>query len=137
MVFSHSPLYKLYKPWNFWTDDAEQVQALLRRFQSVVVFHGHTHQMLTNRIGNIHYHGFLSTVWPWPYAPQGMPEITVQMGRPDPFNPNDGCGEGAGIVHADGLADAIYNLWNRNPITVSKVYTASFGTRDKPQVATR
>ena len=30
IVFSHSPLYKLYKPWNFWTDDAEQVQALLK-----------------------------------------------------------------------------------------------------------
>ncbi len=27
IVFSHSPLYKIYKPWNFWTDDAEQVQA--------------------------------------------------------------------------------------------------------------
>ena len=24
-----SPLYKLYRPWNFWTEDAEEVQALL------------------------------------------------------------------------------------------------------------
>ena len=24
IVFSHSPLYKLYKNWNFWTDDAER-----------------------------------------------------------------------------------------------------------------
>ena len=29
IVFSHSPLYKIYKPWNFWTDDAEQVQQIL------------------------------------------------------------------------------------------------------------
>jgi len=42
MVFSHSPLYKLYKKWNFWTDDADQVQAILKRFESVVVIHGHT-----------------------------------------------------------------------------------------------
>ena len=134
IVFSHSPLYKLYKPWNFWTDDAEDVQAILKRFQSVVVFHGHTHQLLTNRIGNIHFHGFLSTAWPWPYAPQGMPEMTIQMGRPDPFDPHDGCGDGSAKIHPDGLADKVYNLWNRNPVTVGRTYMASRGTKEKPPV---
>jgi 3',5'-cyclic-AMP phosphodiesterase len=137
IVFSHSPLYKLYKPWNFWTDDAEQVQAILRRFRSVVVVHGHTHQLLTQRIGNIHFHGMLSTAWPWPYAPEGMPELTVQMGRPDPFNPNDGCGDGTLQVHPDGLIDKVYNLWNRNPITVTRSYMASRGRTDKPPVPSR
>ncbi|HEU4534716.1 MAG TPA: metallophosphoesterase [Polyangiaceae bacterium] len=136
IVFSHSPLYKLYKPWNFWTDDADEVQAILRRFNSVVVFHGHTHQLLTNRLGNIHFHGFLSTAWPWPYAPQGMPELTVQMGRPDPFNPHDGCGDGSALVGADGLADKIYNLWNRNPVTVSRTYLTTRGAKAKPEVPT-
>lgn len=137
IVFSHSPLYKLYKPWNFWTDDAEEVQAILKRFQSVVVFHGHTHQVLTNRIGNIHFQGFLSTAWPWPYAPEGLPPLTVQMGRPDPFNPHDGCGDGSVTVQADGLADIVQNLWNRNPITIARTYTASNGKKDKPEVPTR
>jgi 3',5'-cyclic-AMP phosphodiesterase len=137
VVFSHSPLYKLYRPWNFWTEDAEEVQAILRRFRSVVVFHGHTHQMLTNRIGNIHFHGFLSTAWPWPYAPEGMPELTVQMGRPDPFDPQDGCGEGSAQVHPDGMVDAIYNLWNRNPVTVSRTYMTTSGRQDKPTVPKR
>ena len=132
IVFSHSPLYKLYKNWNFWTDDADEVQAILKRFERVVVIHGHTHQLLTNRIGNIHFHGLLSTAWPWPYAPQGMPELTIQMSRPDPFNPNDGCGDGEVHVHADGLVDKIYNLWNRNPITVAKGYTASGGKECVP-----
>jgi Icc protein len=132
IVFSHSPLYKLYKNWNFWTDDADEVQAILKRFDRVVVIHGHTHQILTNRIGNIHFHGLLSTAWPWPYAPQGMPPLTVQMSRPDPFNPNDGCGDGEVLVHTDGLVDKIYNLWNRNPITVAKGYTASGGTKFVP-----
>jgi Icc protein len=134
VVFSHSPLYKLYRNWNFWTDDAEEVQAILRRFKSVVVFHGHTHQMLTNRIGNIHFQGFLSTAWPWPYAPQGLPELTVQMSRPDPFNPNDGCGNGSVTVHPDGLADIVQNLWNRNPVTILRTYTASNGKKDRPEV---
>jgi len=132
IVFSHSPLYKLYKNWNFWTDDAEDVQAILTRFDRVVVIHGHTHQMLTHRIGNIHFHGLLSTAWPWPYAPQGMPELTVQMSRPDPFNPNDGCGDGEVLVHADGLVDKVYNLWNRSPITVARGYTESGGKECVP-----
>jgi 3',5'-cyclic AMP phosphodiesterase CpdA len=132
IVFSHSPLYKLYKPWNFWTDDADEVQALLRRFDRAVVIHGHTHQVLTNRIDNIHFHGMLSTAWPWPYAPEGLPELTIQMNRPDPFNPNDGCGDGQILVHPDGLVDKLYGLWNRNPMTVSRLYTQSRGRRDAP-----
>jgi 3',5'-cyclic AMP phosphodiesterase CpdA len=119
VVFSHSPLYKLYKPWNFWTDDAEQVQALLQPFDTVTVIHGHTHQLLTNRIGNIHFHGMLSTAWPWPYAPQGLPEYTVQMSRPDPFNQLDGCGDGTVDVHANGRVDKHYNLWAQSTRVVT------------------
>lgn len=132
IVFSHSPLYKLYKKWNFWTDDAEEVQAILKRFDRVVVIHGHTHQILTNRIGNIHFHGMLSTAWPWPYAPEGMPELTIEMNRPDPFNPNDGCGNGQVHVHPDGLVDKIYNLWNRKPMIVAKDYTETWGKQSIP-----
>jgi len=137
VVFSHSPLYKLYKAWNFWTDDAEEVQAILQRIKQVVVIHGHTHQLLTNRIGNIHFHGLLSTAWPWPYAPEGMPELTIEMSRPDPFNPNDGCGDGEVHVHPDGLVDKVYNLWNRNPLVVSSAYTASWGKESMPPVPNR
>lgn len=122
VVFSHSPLYKLYKKWNFWTDDAEEVQKILKPFRRVTVIHGHTHQVLTNRLGNIHFHGMLSTAWPWPYAPEGLPELTIQMDRPDPFNPNDGCGDGELAVHEDGLVDMIYRLWNRDPMTVTASY---------------
>jgi Icc protein len=132
IVFSHSPLYKLYRPWNFWTEDAAEVQAILARFQNVTVIHGHTHQLLTNRVGNISFHGMLSTAWPWPYAPEGLPAMTVQMGRPDPFNPNDGCGDGSINVLASGLVDKVYNLWNRNPVTVRASYMTSRGAKDKP-----
>ena len=134
IVFSHSPLYKLYKNWNFWTDDADEVQAILRKFRNVVVIHGHTHQVLTNRIGNIHFHGMLSTAWPWPYAPEGLPEMTIQMNRPDPFNPLDGCGDGEIAVHPDGLVDKLYKLWNRNPMTVERKYMTSRGRQARPAV---
>ena len=132
VVFSHSPLYKLYKTWNFWTDDAEDVQALLKKFDHVTVLHGHTHQVLSNRIGNIHFHGMLSTAWPWPYAPEGMPPLTVQMNRPNPFDPDDGLGDGSVQVHPDGLVDKLYSFWNRNPMQVQASYLASGGRKDAP-----
>jgi len=125
VVFSHSPLYKLYKPWNFWTDDAEQVQAILNRFETVSVIHGHTHQVLTNRIGNIYFHGLLSTAWPWPYAPEGLPQYTVQMSRSDPFNQFDGCGDGYVDVRESGRVDKHYSFWSRNPRSVTAQQLAS------------
>jgi 3',5'-cyclic-AMP phosphodiesterase len=132
IVFSHSPLYKYYRNWNFWTEDADEVQAILKKFDHVTVMHGHTHQLLTNRIGNIHFHGMLSTAWPWPYAPEGLPKLTVQMSRPDPFDRDDGCGDGSAQVSAAGLVDKVYNLWNRNPIEITSGYVGSNGAKDQP-----
>ncbi len=132
VVFSHSPLYKYFRNWNFWTDDADEVQALLRPFANVTVIHGHTHQLLTNRIGNIHFHGMLSTAWPWPYAPEGLPTLTVQQNRADPFSAFDGCGDGRMDLLENGLVDKLYNLWDRDPVTVRATYTASNGKEDRP-----
>lgn len=136
IVFSHSPLYKYYRPWNFWTDDADEVQALLRPFKTVTVVHGHTHQLLTNRIGNIYFHGVLSTAWPWPYAPEGLPKVTVQMSRANPFNPNDACGDGRVDVLADGLVDKVYNLWERNPVSVRASYLKAPSSANRPPAPT-
>jgi 3',5'-cyclic-AMP phosphodiesterase len=132
VVFSHSPLYKYYRDWNFWTDDADQVQELLKPFKSVTVIHGHTHQLLTNRIGNIQFHGMLSTAWPWPYAPSGLPALTLEMNRADPFDQLDGCGDGRVDVLPAGWVDKVYNLWDRNPVTVRAAFLTSGGTQDRP-----
>ena len=132
LIFSHSPLYKYYRQWNFWTEDADQVQEILKPYKTVTVIHGHTHQMLSNRIGNISFHGMLSTAWPWPYAPEGLPKLTIQMDRADPFDQFDACGNGRFNVAAGGLIDAVYNLWDRNPVTITYRYLASNGTEDRP-----
>jgi len=113
VVFSHSPLYKYYRDWNFWTEDADEVQAILRPYASVTVIHGHTHQVLSNRIGNMHFHGMLSTAWPWPYAPTGLPRLTVQMNRSDHFNATEGIGTGRVACNATGQVDMVYDVWNR------------------------
>lgn len=98
IVFSHSPLQKIFKNWNFWTDDAEQVQALLAPFDKVNVFYGHVHQIQYNQIGNISFHSAMATAWPWPYpesyaqAPHQLPVLTVPMNRADPFHERDATG---------------------------------------------
>lgn len=125
VVFSHSPLYKVYKNWNFWTDDAEDIHKILSPFEKVTVIHGHTHQVLTNRIKNISFHGVLSTAWPWPYAPKGTPEFTSKMNRSDPFNTLDGCGWGTVQMLPSGQADKSYMLWDRNPMTVTYAQLAA------------
>jgi 3',5'-cyclic AMP phosphodiesterase CpdA len=136
VVFSHSPLYKYYRNWNFWTDDADDVQAILAKFDRVTVIHGHTHQLLLNRIGNISFYGLLSTAWPWPYAPEGLPKLTVEMNRADPFNPFDGCGDGQLTVLTSGMVDKVYNLWNRDPVTIKSSYLVSQGARQSPPAPT-
>ncbi len=125
IVFSHSPLYKYYRSWNFWTDDAEEVQTLLFPFEAVTVIHGHTHQVLTNRIKNISFHGVLSTAWPWPYPPSGLPRLTFQMDRADPFNQFDACGWGTVEVLGSGQVNKLYKLWDREPMKVSYERLAS------------
>jgi len=98
VVFSHSPLQKIYKGWNFWTEDAEQIQALLKPFNKVSVIYGHVHQIQYNQIGNISFHSVMATAWPWPYpstyaqADQYLPKLTVPMNRSDPFFERDATG---------------------------------------------
>ena len=119
VVFSHSPIQKIYKGWNFWTDDAEEVQALLKPFTDVTVIYGHVHQIQYNQIGNIAFHAVMATAWPWPYpqsyaqADQHLPVLTVPMNRADPFFERDATGwqfidVGTGRVALD------YNLYNNS-----------------------
>jgi len=98
VIFSHSPLQKIYKGWNFWTEDAEQIQAILKPFRKVNVFYGHVHQIQYNQIGRISFHSAMATAWPWPY-PQSysqqaslLPKLTVPMNRADPFHERDATG---------------------------------------------
>ena len=43
-----------------------------------------------------------------------------------------GCGNGRMDVLESGLVDKLYNLWERNPITVRASYLASNGRQDAP-----
>lgn len=98
VVLSHSPIQKIFKNWNFWTDDAEEVQALLKPFKKVTVIYGHVHQIQYNQIGNISFQSVMATAWPWPYpesyelAENHLPVMTVPMNRADPHLERDATG---------------------------------------------
>ncbi len=117
VVFSHSPLQKIYKGWNFWTEEAEDIQAVLNQFSNVNVIYGHVHQIQYNRIGNINFHSVMATAWPWPYpesyaqAESHLPVLTVPMNRADPFHERDATGWQLIDVHT-GRPTLSYNLYN-------------------------
>lgn len=123
VVFSHSPLQKIYKGWNFWTEDAEQIQALLKPFAKVSVIYGHVHQIQYNQIGNISFNSVMATAWPWPYpstyaqAEQYLPKLTVPMNRADPFHERDATGWQF-INVANGRVDLNFTLYNNSERSV-------------------
>jgi hypothetical protein len=122
VVLSHSPLQKIYKGWNFWTEDAEEVQQLLQPFDKVNVIYGHVHQIQYNQIGNIAFNSVMATAWPWPYpgsyaqAESHLPVLTVPMNRADPFDERDATGWQLIDLHS-GRVDLAYKLYaNQNRI---------------------
>lgn len=123
VVFSHSPLQKIYKGWNFWTEDAEEVQALLKPFNKVSVIYGHVHQIQYNQIGNISFNSVMATAWPWPYpqsyaqAEQYLPKLTVPMNRADPFFERDATGWQF-INLSNGNVDLHYTLYDNSARSV-------------------
>ena len=78
--------------WNFQTSDAPEIRKVLSKFVNVMSFHGHVHQTVFNKIGNMTSVGALSTSWPWPYPAVNLPYPGSQMNRSDPANEQDGMG---------------------------------------------
>ena len=66
VVFTHVPLWSVYPPWGWVTEDAERALGYLRRFGSVTVLNGHIHQVLKKVEGNITFHTAMSTAFPQP-----------------------------------------------------------------------
>lgn len=121
VMLSHSPLQKIYRGWNFWTEDAAQVQALLKPFKKINVLCGHVHQIQYNQIS---FNSAMATAWPWPYprtyaqATSHLAKLTVPMNRADPFFERDGTGWQFIDLHS-GNVDLHYNLYdNTNRLVV-------------------
>ena len=71
IVYTHIPLWTIYREWGWGTDDSAQALALLRRFGSVTVLNGHIHQIIRKTEGNITFQTARSTAFPQPAPGQG------------------------------------------------------------------
>ena len=72
VVFTHVPLWIVYEPWGWGTDDGVQALGMLKRFGSVTVLNGHIHQVIQKVEGNVSFHTANSTAFPQP-APGTAP----------------------------------------------------------------
>ena len=72
VVFAHIPLWTVYAPWGWGTEDSERVLGLLKRFGSVTVLNGHIHQVMQKVEGNVTFYSARSTAFPQP-APGAAP----------------------------------------------------------------
>jgi Icc protein len=66
VVLSHIPLFEMYTPWGWGTDDAPQALGLLHRFGSVTSLNGHVHQIMSRVEGKVGFHTCASTCYPLP-----------------------------------------------------------------------
>jgi 3',5'-cyclic-AMP phosphodiesterase len=138
IIFTHNPLYEYYPPWNFWVRDWREVQAVLKPYANVTNIHGHVHQVLYNEIGTMRSIGMLATSWPWPYAPEGVPKLTVPMIRVDPGDIYDGVGWGALTMKNDRV-DTEYVMWGRKEVFVQSAADSSLSHPEvlRPRIADR
>ena len=140
IIFSHTPLWECYAPWNFWVRDWRQVHEILAPYSNVTNIHGHVHQPLYNEIGGMRSIGQLATSWPWPYAPEGVPALTKPMLRVDPGDHFDGVGWSK-LAMAD-MMDVEYMMW-REQVFADPGSRADSGTGDNvnqrlsPRIADR
>jgi Icc protein len=125
VIFSHNPLYEYYPPWNFWVRDWRHVHEVLHPYTKVTNIHGHTHQVLYNEIGTMRSIGMLATSWPWPYAPQGVPKLTVPMIRVDPGDHYDGVGWSKLSGGVGKNFDTEYVMWGRKQVFAQSMADSS------------
>ncbi len=75
VVFTHRPLYDLYPDWDWYTRDGAKAIDLLKPYPNVVVFHGHIHEEIHRKIGQIAYHAAKGLMWAFP-PPGSVPKKT-------------------------------------------------------------
>ena len=66
VVFAHIPLWSVYPPWGWGTEDSARALGYLKRFGSVTVLNGHIHQTLQKVEGAVTFHTAASTAFPQP-----------------------------------------------------------------------
>lgn len=89
VILSHAPLYPLFRPWQWWTAASESLLELMQERSRVMLVHGHVHQNIGVRQGNLCFQGVRATAWPLPDVRLGTP---ATLPRPAASQGQAGCG---------------------------------------------
>lgn len=71
VVLGHMPLWPLYAPWGWGTEDSGEAMTCLKRFGSVTVLNGHIHQIQQKVEGTVTFYTARSTAYPQPAPGDG------------------------------------------------------------------
>jgi hypothetical protein len=83
VVFAHYPLWMMYRDWGWGTHDGEEALSYMKRFGSVTLLNGHSHQATQKVEGNVSFHTAASTAYPKPAPGKASSEgcILVPAGK--------------------------------------------------------
>jgi plastocyanin len=79
VVFAHMPLWSVCPEWGWGTQDGERALSYMRRFGSVTVLTGHTHQVIRKVEGNLSLHTAASTSFPEPPPGEGPAPVPMKV----------------------------------------------------------
>lgn len=71
-LITHAPLYRLYRPWGWWTDGSEALWPRLAARSRTYLLHGHVHQPLLLTQGPFCFQGLAPICWSYPDPRQGV-----------------------------------------------------------------
>jgi 3',5'-cyclic-AMP phosphodiesterase len=108
LLISHGPLYRLFRPWQWWTEHAESLHDLLLSREKVYLLHGHVHQNIALRQGNLIFQGLRSTAWPQPDVRVGWTSCQPSKSRPEN---SLGCGWMLLTINGNGNTIIQDRLW--------------------------
>jgi 3',5'-cyclic-AMP phosphodiesterase len=108
VIISHAPLYRLFQPWQWWTEDVEALYELLSPRKNVYLFHGHVHHPVAIQHRNLAFQGLRPTSWPLPDVRVGCtaaPPEPPEIGKPW------GCGWMLLTINGKGAAQLKDQVW--------------------------
>ncbi len=85
VVFAHRPLFDLYPPWDWATNDGAKAIEILTPYENVTVFYGHIHQAHHQMTGKIAHHAAESMMFAFPLAGSQPKRSPIPWDATQPF----------------------------------------------------
>lgn len=108
IILSHAPLYRLFQPWQWWTENTESLYDLLKPRENVYLLHGHVHQNILLNYRNLTFQGLRATSWPLPDVRIGCNDVQP---KPTEMGNQTGCGWMLLTINDNGTVTSKDQVW--------------------------